>query len=111
MKSGKNFVMIQKIKKNIVSIVAIIAGSLALGAFAGDFVLYAAKDTHAQITSNVAALTEIVIEDRLSRLKKELYMARTEETKFKRSGQPVPDWLIKEIIRLQTQIKKLEKKQ
>ena len=103
--------MIKKIKEHIVSIVAILASSIALMAYAGDFVLYAAKDTHTAITSDIASLKEIVIEDRLSRLKKELYIARSEETKFKRDGQSVPDWLIKEIIRLQAQIKKLEKKQ
>lgn len=102
--------MIKKIKEHIVSIVAILASLIALGAYGSDFVLYAAKDTHTAITSDIAALKEIVIEDRLGRLKKELYIARSEETKFKRSGQPVPDWLIKEIIRLQAQIKKLEKK-
>lgn len=96
--------MLKKIKENIVSIVAILASLIALSAYGGDFVLYASRDTHTAITSDIA----ILLEDRLSRLKKEIYIARSEETKFKRAGQQVPDWLIREIIRLQTEIRKLE---
>lgn len=50
--------MLKKIKENIVLITTILTASIIMGTYASDFVLYAARDTHDAITSDIAALKE-----------------------------------------------------
>ena len=75
-----------------------------------DYVLSASKDTHMAIISDAADLKEIVVKDLLSRKKVEL--ANLEITVFnvKQKGHQIPPHIIKSIVRLKAEIKKLEKK-
>ena len=48
-------------------------------------------------------------EDKLDRLKKEYYIAKSKEHDYQKAGEPVPKWLIDKIVELERKIKKLEK--
>lgn len=85
-------------------LISIISGTLAItGAmWASDFrpaIAYELKELAAEFH-----------EDKLQRLKKQLYDAKALEHDFKEKRKPVPQWLRDEIIRLEREIKSLEKR-